>query len=171
MVNTVRSLEYQLEAYVYKGELHDGCGDDRWHDLDFNFDELTIYNTEQVTGLLKLNLNPKEDPMLALTYPIINSNDIDILYSKVEQKYRINQFWDITNDRGEFTNSEQEILITKLNGYIRELNGNNLNYNKSETQRKKLRHYYNKVLLRRKVSNNRKMLLKLNNTKLNLSYR
>ena len=171
MVNTIRSLEYQLEAYIYKGDLHNGCGDDRWHDLDFNFDELIIYNSEQVSGLLRLNLNPKEDPIAALAYPVINANDIDILYSKEEQKYRINQFWDITNDRGEFTNSEQQIHITQLNGYIRDLNTNNLDYDKQETQRKKFRHYYNKVLLRRRLSNDRKMLLKLSNTKLNISYR
>lgn len=171
MVNTLRSVEYQLESYVYKGDLINGCGDDRWHDLDFNFDESIIYNSEQVSGLLRLELDPKEDPINALTYPIINPADIQILYSKEEQKYRFNQFFDITNDRGEFTNAEQQIFITELNGYIRELNAINLNYAKDETQRKKFRHYYNKVLLRRNTSNNRKMLMKLNNSKLNLSYR
>ena len=170
-VNTLRSVEYQLESYVYKGDLFNGCGDDRWHDLDFNFDEAIVYNSEQVSGLLRLNLDPKEDPLNRLSYPIINSADIDILYSKVEQKYRFNQFWDVTNDRGEFTNSEQQILITKCNGYIRELNENNIDYNKTEDQRKKFRHYYNKVLLRRELSNDRKMLLKLVNSKLNLSFR
>jgi hypothetical protein len=170
-VNTVRSVEYQLESYVYKGNQFNGCGDDKWHDLDFNFDEAIIYNTEQVSGLLRLELNPKEDPLNMLTYPIINTNDIQILYSKEEQKYRFNQFWDITNDRGEFSNSEQNILITRCNGYIRDLNANNLNYNKTQGQRKKFRHYYNKLLLRRRLSNDRKMLLKLVNSKLNLSFR
>ena len=170
-VFTIRSLEYQLESYVYKGELLNGCGDDRWHDLDFNFDESIIYNTEQVSGLLKLNLDPTGNPLAGLTYPIINAADIDILYSKVEQKYRFNQFWDVTNDRGEFTTAEQQILITQCNGYIRDLNAANLDYNKAQGQRKKFRHYYNKVILRRTLSNNRKMLLKLNNSKLNLSFR
>lgn len=171
MVNTLRSVEYQLESYVYKGDLINGCGDDRWHDLDFNFDESIIHNSEQVSGLLRLELDPKEDPINAISYPIINAADIQILYSKEEQKYRFNQFFDVTNDRGEFSNSEQQIFITQLNGYIRDLNANNMNYAKDETQRKKFRHYYNKVLLRRNLSNNRKMLLKLNNSKLNLSYR
>lgn len=170
-VNTVRSVEYQLESYVYKGDLIYGCGDDRWHDLDFNFDEATIYNTEQVSGLLKLGLNPKEDPYRVLEYPIINTGDIEILYSKEEQKYRFNQFWDITNDRGEFSNSEQRIFITQLNGYKRTLNPINLDYNKTADQRKKFRHYYNKLILRRRKSGNRKMLLKLVNSKLNLSFR
>lgn len=171
IVNTVRSIEYQLESYVYKGDLYHGCGDDRWHDLDFNFDEAILYNTEQVSGLLKLELNPKEDPYDILQYPIINPNDIRILYSKEEQKYRFNQFWDVTNDRGEFTNTQQEIFITRLNGYIRDLNAVNMNYQKAEDQRKKFRHYYNKLILRRTLSKDRKMLLKLNNTKLVLSLR
>ena len=170
-VMTIRSLEYQLESYVYKGDQFNACGDDRWHDLDFNFDESIIYNSEQVSGLLRLELEPKEDPLNALTYPIINSNDIQILYSKVEQKFRFNQFWDVTDDRGEFTNAERNILITECNGYIRNLNSVNLNYNKAEDQRKKFRHYYNKILLRRNLSSNRKMLLKLVNSKLNLSFR
>ena len=164
-VTTLRNVEYQLESYVYKGDLHNGCGDDRWHDLDFNFDEAIIYNTEQVSGLLKLELNAKENPYLNLNYPLIGPDDIKILYTKEEQKYRFNQFWDITKDRGEFTNAEEPIFITKLNGYIKELNAANLDYQKSADQRKKFRHYYNKIFLRKNVSGNRKMLLKVFNTK------
>ena len=170
-VTTLKSVEYQLESYVYKGDLYNGCADDRWHDLDFNFDESIIYNSEQISGLLKLELNPKEDPFAIIQYPIINSNDIQILYSKEEQKYRFNQFWDITDDRGEFSGVQRSQFITQLNGYIRDLNAFNLNYEKDSLQHKKFRHYYNKVLLRRKISGDRKMLLKLVNTKLNLSYR
>ena len=170
-VTTLRSVEYQLESYVYKGNLHHGCADDRWHDLDFNFDESIIHNSEQVSGLLRLELNPKEDPYGMLQYPIIGAADMRILYSKEEQKYRFNQFWDATEDRGEFSAAERSIFITQLNGYIRDLNAANLNYNKDPFQHKKFRHYYNKVLLRRHKSGNRKMLLKLVNTKLNLSFR
>jgi len=170
-VNTLRSVEYQLESYVYKGDLENGCADDRWHDLDYNFNEAIIHNSEQVSGLLRLNLNPKEDPYGALQYPIVGLNDINILYSKEEQKYRFNQFWDITDDRGEFTGVQRSAFITQINGYIKDLNFANLNYSKEEVQRKKFRHYYNKVLLRRRVSGNRKMLIKLASTKLNNSFR
>ena len=171
IVNTVRSVEYYLESYVYKNNIQPNIGRDRWHDLDFNFDEAIIRNTEQVSGLLMLDLSPKNNVPLILTYPIIGVNDIRILYSKEEQKYRFNQFWDITNDRGEFTGVEQPIYITRLNGYIRDLNAANLNYNKPALQRKKFRHYYNNVILRRTVSGDRKMLLRLNNTKINVSQR
>jgi hypothetical protein len=170
-VNTVRSIEYQLETYVHKGEMDYACGGDAWEDLNYNFDQAIIYNNEQVSGLLLLNMAPFNDPWGQLNYPIINPTSIDVLSAKVEHKFRLNQFWDITNDRGEFTNAEQPIWNTECNGYIRNLNTVNLNYNKPEVQRKKFRHYSNHVLLRRQKSDNRKMLLRLNNTKLNLSMR
>ena len=170
-VNTLRSIEYQLEVYVYKGDLHDACGDDKWEDLDFNFDRSVIYNNEQVSGLLTLVPTPFNNPILELTYPIITTNNINILCSKVEQKYRFNQFWDITNDRGEFTNAQQPIWDTELNGYIKNLNPINLNYFKSPLQHKKFRNYFTNVILRRNSSSDRKMLLRLNNTKLLTSLR
>ena len=170
-VNTVRSMEYQLECYVYKGDMGNACNDDKWEDLDFNFDQSVIYNNEQVSGLLQLTPTPYNQPLLNLTYPIIGLNNINILCSKVEQKYRFNQFWDITNDRGEFTNAEQPIWNTEPNGYIRNLNTINLNYNKPPLQHKKFRNYFNSVILRRVNSSNRKMLLRLNNSKLLTSLR
>ena len=171
-VNTIRSFEYQLETYVYKGDpQYNMCGGDKWEDLDYNFDVAIVYNNDQVSGLLSLTPQPFNDPWGELNYPQINANSIDIIASKVEHKFRFNQFWDITNDRGEFTNVEQSIFDTQCNGYIRPLNTLNLNYNKPPTQRKKFRHYSNHVILRRNVSGNRKMLLRLNNTKLLLSQR
>ena len=175
-VNTLRSIEYQLEAYVYKGVLGYACGNDKWEDLLFNFDQAVIYNNEQTSGLLQLVPTPFNNPILELTYPIVNTNNINILCSKVEQKYRFNQFWDITNDRGEFPSpggvvTQQSIWNTELNGYKRNLNNINLNYFKSPLQHKKFRNYFVNVILRRQVSGDRQMLLRLNNTKLLTSLR
>lgn len=171
-VNTIRSFEYQLETYVYKGDpQYNMCGGDKWEDLTFNFDAAIIYNNDQTSGLLVLNEQPVNSPWANLDYPIVTPNNIEILVSKVEHKFRFNQFWDVTNDRGEFTNAEQPIFNTDCNGYVRPLNTTNLNYFKPQTQRKKFRHYSNHVLLRRNNSGNRKMMLRLNNTKLLLSKR
>ena len=201
-VNTLRSVEYQLEVYKYK---YENCYD-RFHVLDFNFDEAVIYNTEQCSGKLRLNLTPKNNAPLILQYPIINPASIDILYSKEENKYRFNQFWDITRDRGEFdwqvnnnqspavpgdlsyppvpTNAplggsapgtfrQQTIWNTEPNGYVRSLNNFNLNYsvNDKPLQHKKFRHYNTSVLLRRKVSGNKKMLVSITANKNLLSPR
>ena len=101
-----------------------------------------------------------------ISYPIIHINYIDVLYSKVENKYRFNQFWDITADRGEYNvNAQRMIWNTGANGYNRNLNNNNLNYNKDSFQRKKFRHYTNTVFLRKKVSGDKKMLVVFTNNK------
>ena len=56
-VNTIRSIEYQLESYIYNGNLDYDCGD-RFHDLDWNFDEAIIHNSEQVIRTVKINFRP-----------------------------------------------------------------------------------------------------------------
>jgi hypothetical protein len=160
-VDTLKNVEYLLESYIY-----DLDGIDRFHVLDYNFDELVIYNTEQVSGQLDLNLTPKNDPFARLNYPTVNVNSISVLYEKVEQKFRINQFWDTTADRGEFNPGVQRpIWLTAWDGYKKELNPANLNYNKSVFERKKFRHYYNNVLFTKRVSGNTKMLMKIANNK------
>ena len=165
-VNSLRSVQYIMECYKYAPNCYD-----RFHVLDFNFDEATIYNTEQTSGLLKLVPNPKENPTAILQYPLINPTNINVLFSKEENKYRFNQFWDITEDRGEYYNSlipgfaERTVWDTQPNGYVRLLNANNLNYNKSPLQRKKFRHYTVSILLRKLVSGNRKMLVMLGDIK------
>lgn len=179
-VNSLRSIEYIMEVYRYAQNCHD-----RFHVLDFNFDEAVIYNTEQCSGLLRLNLTPKNNAPMIVQYPQVNPTFIEILYSKEEQKYRFNQFWDITDSRGEFpigspyppptpnvgTFAERMIWNTAANGYVRNLNPNNLNYSKDPLQRKKFRHYVNFVLLRRRVSGDRKMLVMIANNKNLLSPR
>ena len=156
-VHTLRNILYYMEVFKYSPN-----SDDRFHVLDFNFDEAIVYNSEQCSGLLSLNLLPKNNAPEIVTYPRVNPTNIDILYSKEEQKYRFNQFWDVTDNRGEFdTDIERTIFITEPNGYVRNLNPANLNYNKEALQRKKFRHYKNTVLLRRKVSGDKNMKISL----------
>jgi hypothetical protein len=165
-VTTTRSVEYILECYKYSTNCLD-----YHHLLDENFDRAIVYNTEQISGDLRLNISPKNNPYLINTYPTINTNSIDILFSKEEQKYRFNQFWDITNDRGEFTGVFTPMWVTEPNGYIRNINTTYVNYNKEATERKKFRHYINKVVLKKIVSGSSKFLLKLSNNKLLASFR
>lgn len=165
-VTTLKNVEYQLECYKY-----DGTCQDKNHILDFNFDRAVIYNTEQTSGDLKLTLKPKNDPISLLDYPIINSDHINILYSKEENKYRFNQFWDVTRNRGEFVENYQTIWQTDINGYTRKINPLYCNYQRPAIQHKKIRHYLNKILLKRLVSDDVKMLFRLSNAKVTQSFR
>jgi hypothetical protein len=196
----IKSFEYILESYVKA----DNCVD-QFHVLDHNFDNAVIYNSEQISGYLNLNIFPKNNITLSLAYPKFNQNipmifvnpinnqaqltstpGFDILFSKEENKYRFNQFWDITKDRGEFpigsgyppqgtlipgttqlfgTYPQQFIWDTNPDGYTRNLNFNNLDFTKPELQRKKFRHYTNFLALRKEVSGNVNMILKLVDSK------
>lgn len=159
-ITTIRNGEYLLENYIFSND-----GVSAHEVLDHNFDQAVVYNNEQISGALNLNLKPKNDPIGMLTYPRINANSIDILFSKEENKYRFNQFWDITRDRGEFTSTRTPMWLTECNGYIRKINSDYVNYNKAPLERKKFRHYADRFILIRKVSGNVKMLLKLFTTK------
>lgn len=160
-VNTVRSIEYYLECYKYApGRL------DRYQLLDFNFDHAVFHNSEQVSGMLDLKLTPKNDAFGILGYPRLTLQpSFEVLYSKEEQKYRVQTIFDITDNRGEFSNAQRMIWITGPDGYIRTLNPLNLNYNKSSMERKKFRHYTNKCLLIKKKSGEVNMSIKTSLTK------
>jgi len=189
-ITTLKSIDYVLECYR-RSEVN--CIDQH-HVLDVNFDRAVIFNTEQVSGHLNLNLFPKNNVTLSLDYPKlnVNQNSYDILFSKEENKYKFNQYWDITRDRGEFpigsnypptgpvipgstlllgNYDNENIWITEANGYKKKLNVANIDYNKPQMQRKKFRHYINFLNLTKDVSGDINMLLKLVNTKNQISPR
>lgn len=167
-VETVRSIEYLMEAYVYKNN-----GRNRFHVLNQNFDALIVSNSEQISPLLQLALaNP--DPEQNLVYPLLDTSkpiSYDITFSKVENKYRINQFWDATKDRGEFDNAQFHLMATDESGYRSVINPLAVDMNKPLEQRKRFRHYYNKFRLTKTVSGPNNMVTKLLNVKKLLSPR
>ena len=173
---TLKNVEYYLEAYKYSPN-----GQTKFHVLDYNFNEAIVYNSEQISGLLNLTLKNKSNPFTYLNYPIINpTGSTDILFSKEEQKYRFNQFNDITKDRGEFSGLQIPLINYSLDGYTWQVNAFGVDYYKTPTQRKKFRHNINKVLLRKTptidpqgiyVDNDIKMIFKFIKTNLQLSNR
>ena len=190
-VTTLRSIEYVLEAYRRDKNY---CVD-QFNVLDYNFDQAVIYNNEQVSGYLNLNIFPKNNVVLSEQYPKLNTSNLqsfDILFSKEESKYRFNQFWDITKDRGEFpinsnypptgpvvpgttvlqgNYAQENLWITQANGYIKSLNPVNLNYDKPQLQRKKFRNYLNLIKLIKNDSRDTNMIVKIINTKHQISPR
>jgi hypothetical protein len=159
-INSMRSIEYMLDTYKF----HNDCRD-RFHVLDENFDQAIVYNSEQISGVLQLVLKSKNNPLALLNYPQINTNSISIQYSKEENKYRFNQFWDITNNRGEYSGINLPMFVTSSSGYIYPINPLYVNYSKSPLERKKFRHNINRVFLRKFDSGNVKFLFKISNQK------
>lgn len=166
--STLSSVEYSLECYKY----FNNCRD-KHHLLDYNFNRAFIHNSEQVSGDLHLNLAAKNDITKVCSYPRVYDNYIDIQFSKVEQKYRFNQFWDITRNRAEFNSNYVPLLETQCNGYMYKPNDEYINYDKPLYERKKFRHNWNKIYLSR-VDNDKemsKMIFKYINSKQILSTR
>jgi hypothetical protein len=192
-ITTLKSVEYVLECYRREKNY---CVD-QFHVLDYNFDYAVIHNTEQASAYLKLNIYAKNNPPLNLQYPKANPSiqvdptlapypGFDILFSKEENKYRFNQFWDSVFDRGEFPRgagyppvaplvpnstvllgnyTQENLWVTQSNGYIKTLNYNNINLNKSSLEHKKFRHYLNFIKLAKIDSRDTNMVLKIFNTK------
>jgi len=150
---TYKNIEYVLDAWKYKSN-----GYDRFLQYDDNFSTLILYNNEQVSGLL--NLVPKPtNPYDELNYPVYGTSSVDVLYGMKERKYRINMFADLTNDRGEFTNAEQQAIVTSANGVDWQLNPLAIDYNKPPLQQKKFRGEFLKAFLQKNfVGQNRLQL-------------
>ncbi len=167
-IETVRSIEYILEAYTYKNN-----GRDRFHKLNENFDSLQVKNSEQISPVLYMvhgNPNPEQN----LQYPkknITNPVAYDIIFHKEENKYRVNQFWDAVKDRGEFSSTEVHLFPTDESGYKHVLNPMAIDIDKPEEQRKKFRHYYNEFFLTKTNSGSTKFITKLLNVKKLISLR
>jgi hypothetical protein len=162
-ITTLRSIEYYMEAYKYYND-----GKDMFHILDENFDRAIVYNSEQVSPLLALKLKDKNSPLQPLQYPIVSAVNTQILASKEENKYRFNNFYDITKDRHEFPSSNPIVpmFVTAPDGYHKNINAAYVDVFKPATEHKKFRHFGNKIILRKTQSGDKKMLLKLVNSKM-----
>jgi hypothetical protein len=164
--NTIKSVQVIMENYLYAANEHD-----RYLMLDYFFDKGVVFNNEQCSGLLKFNPILYNDPWAELGFPVYNINSVDILYSRVENRYRFNQFSDLVDDRGEFSAARRMIWNTGANGYVKTLNAPNLNYAKDPEQRKRFRGYNNSVWLRKDIVGNVKILVILSDLKLQNSPR
>ena len=174
-ITTLRSVEYYMEAYKYYND-----GKDMFHVLDENFDRALIYNSEQVSPLLNLKIKAKNNPLEQLSYPMPGPIYTRILASKEENKYRFNTFYDITKDRQEFTPSVATVpgfmtagsgtpvpmFVSAPDGYHKTINPAYVDVLKKPLEHKKFRHFGNKIVLRKTASGDKKMLLKLVNSKM-----
>lgn len=156
-VTILRSFEYYLDA----GRYYSNCAD--FHTiLDENFDYALVSNQEQHSGLLHLFIQSKNNLAQIFDYPAYDPTNecFKILYNKEEQRYRFNMFDDIVRDRGEFDHKNIPIILTEKNGYKRNLNSRAINYFKPVQFRKKFRNTYHKILLGRKISGDKKFIIK-----------
>jgi hypothetical protein len=152
---TLSSVQVLLESYRYRPN-----SVDKFQVFDTFFNEAIIYNPEQNSGRLLLDLKPWNNPYLSLTYPITTSTGINILYDRVENKYRFNTFYDMTDNRYMFGVGTVQAFNTDNNGYTFTLNTPYFNYAKPPLEQKRFRYTGTRIFLRRTLLNNNSIALR-----------
>lgn len=123
--------------------LPDGTGVFNYNDKiavdDKYFTKAVIYNDKQSSGVLELTPKPKNNLKLYNTYPLYRANSKVIPYTKSDNFYNINIFWDCVKDQ------TKPLFITNCSSLSidREVNNDNMDYGKRS---------YNKAPLRAKDS-------------------
>lgn len=162
----LNSIDYTLESGIY----FEDCR--YFHQvLDDNFDTLVVHNLEQSSGALNLVLQPRDKMSRLLDWPQITPDGWQVSYNKIEQHTRINQFWDSSLDRGEFTKKNLPLWTIEPNGYIKTVTPQAINVAKNPFERKRFRNLWHKIFLSKSVSDNKKYLFKFSTANQTMSPR
>ena len=166
-VELLNTIEYQSVGLTYDNNLNTTTF------LDKTFNKVIIRNDEQISGELNLT-QPQRNNILSFlkssTYNPV-SNQFDIQINKVENKFRLNDFFDITKDRGETSNTPSSLFNFDESGYKFTLNQSAIDYNKSQFEKKRFRHKYTKVYFELTNSSIYKLIFDLSNFKTTFSSR
>jgi len=145
LTSILQSIEYNLKVQKYLN----GDYQDLYENHNINFNKAIISTDNQSSGLLNLIKKDNMNPYQSIQYPKVNSDSLDILYSKIEgHKYRINQFADLVLDK----NNNIPIFLNDENGVDKV--PNNIDYSKINTfNNQKFRNeFFDITLINDKVS-------------------
>jgi len=99
------------------------------------FNKAVLYNGQQSTGVLVLVPKPINNLKSYMQYPIYNSDSKTITYTKVDNFYNYNSFWDIVKHKSQplFVRTCQSLSLDK------EVNQINMDYSTRSFQKSPLR--------------------------------
>lgn len=88
------------------------------------FNKAILYNDQQSTGMLQLDPKPMHNMKALMAYPKFNIDSKTIVYTKSDNFYQFNTFWDVTKDKAVplFVSSCESLSIDK------EINQDNMVY-------------------------------------------
>jgi len=132
----VQSIKDYTKAYTYKS--------DRFHKFDGNrkvqtdtgyFNKAVLYNDQQSSGILELVAKPINNMKAYMSYPKINKDSKSILFTKSDNFYQFNTFWNIVKDNYEplFIPTCESLSIDK------EVNQENMEYSSRPFKKELLR--------------------------------
>lgn len=108
---------------------------------DDYFNKCVIYNDQQSSGTLELVSKPRRNLKQYMTYPIYTTNSKIITYTKSDNIYHINNFYDVVRDKTEqlFIRSCESLSIDKI------VNDENMIYAPRSFNKAPLRSKYVKI--------------------------
>lgn len=88
------------------------------------FNKAVLYNDQQSTGILNLVEKPTNNMKEYLSYPKLNSDSKTITFTKSDNFYQFNTFWNVVKDKSQplFTSTCESMSIDK------EVNQSNMEY-------------------------------------------
>lgn len=110
---------------------------------DKYFNKAIVYNDQQSSGILELISKPKNNLSTYLTYPKFNSDSKTITFTKSDNFYQFNTFWNVAIDSQIplFTNTCESLSLDK------EVNQDNMNYSTKSFKKETIRAKDSKVRL------------------------
>lgn len=121
----LQSVKDFTKAFVYLPAVSGNFDTTRKIQTDDDyFNKSIIYNDQQSTGLLTLVPKPKNNMKEYMKYPIYSTDSKTILFTKSDNFYQYNTFWNVIKDKTQpiFNGSCESLSIDK------ELNQDNMDY-------------------------------------------
>ena len=132
----VQNVIDYTKAFVYLPSTIGVFDDNRKIQVDDRyFTNSILYNDQQSSGMLNLVANPQNNMKAYLSYPKYNSDSKDILYTKSDNFYQYNTFWNVVNSKTIpiFVTSCESMSIDK------ELNEDNMDYSTRSFRKQQIR--------------------------------
>ena len=161
-VQVLNSLEYISDAYKYIDNFN------KEYVPKETYNKAFVLNNEQFTGMLNLKIKNKNKLSEMINYnkaKLNQNNELDIYIDKVEEKFRINTLRDVSKYRDTNIN----FLLYNPDGYTFIINKDNIDYEISNIEKRKIRNNTSKLYLERTISENNKLIFYLNNYKQSIS--
>lgn len=132
----VQNIKDYTKAYTYKSNnLHKFDGNRRVQTDTGYFNKAVLYNDQQSSGMLELVAKPINNMRAYMSYPKINKDSKSILFTKSDNFYQFNTFWNIVKDNYEplFIPTCESLSIDK------EVNQENMEYSSRPFKKELLR--------------------------------
>lgn len=121
----IQNIKDYTKVYTYLPEVNHKFDANRKIQVDsVYFNKAVLYNDQQSTGILNLVAKPVNNMKEYMTYPKFNSDSKSIIFTKSDNFYQFNTFWNIVKDKTEplFISSCDSLSIDK------EVNQDNMEY-------------------------------------------